>query len=591
MKQRYSIPIIFYFLLTFSLVDAQQKTISGKSQPMTISVTPAFERGIPPNLFVDLSFDDANSNGILEANEAAKLKLRIINKGKGPAQRLTITIKDNYYDPYLKIEDQKKIPYIQPNSEISINIPISAGFKVKTAEHKLEINVAEYFGYDMDPAFLILNSLEYQKPEIVFSGLEIIDYGNETGGVIEDGLLQAGELVKVKLVVQNIGNNIAKSVKYNIDCNDPNIYLENQKGVLGDLAVGEVKEFWVKLSPNKRVNTVGKLPLVLTVEDQLKVGGLTNFILPIEMNQRPPETSIVQVKANMDDINKKVARFEYNSNKFSSSVSNLVNIKEVTPSKTIRKNGVAVIFGIENYQNLPEAPFADNDAKLIQEYFKKRLGVEQVVTYTNEQVSGFIFDNVFDPDMGELQRVVTKGETDLFVFYSGHGIPSKDGSKAFLFPYDGRVERIDQQGYDLNKLYRNLDKLGARTVTVFIDACFSGSSRATDDVAEQNIIGERGVVIAPRTDAPWESNPAFSVFASSQGNETSLGFKATETGLFTYFLCAGLQGEADANGDNKISLKELDHYITNNVKITSKKIRGLQSPVFNGNGEMILLEY
>jgi uncharacterized caspase-like protein len=247
--------------------------------------------------------------------------------------------------------------------------------------------------------------------------------------------------------------------------------------------------------------------------------------------------------------------------------------------------------GIENYKYFAPAPFADNDAKIMKDYFKQVLGVEKVFIYTDKEVSGFFFQNIFNPDYGELQKAIIKGKTDLFVFYSGHGMPAKDGSKVFLFPSDGRIEALATQGYDINTFYKNLDALGARTTTVFIDACFSGVSRPTETQEIQNLVAMKGVAIKPKVEQPWENNPDFSVFSSSSFDETSLGFDPSQTGLFTYYVCAGLQGNADLNSDGKITTGELSHYVIENVMTTSVKILGKQTPVFNGNENEVLTEY
>ena len=252
---------------------------------------------------------------------------------------------------------------------------------------------------------------------------------------------------------------------------------------------------------------------------------------------------------------------------------------------------MAIVIGVEDYKNFVAAPYAANDAQIMKEYFKNILGVQKVFIYTNKEVSGFFFEDTFNPDYGELQKAIIKGETELFVFYSGHGMPSKDGKKVYLFPYDGRKEALNRHGYDINSFYKNLDALGAKTTTVFIDACFSGVSRASEEVDMHNLMAMKGVSIKPRIEQPWENNKDFSVFSSSSFDETSLGFDASRTGLFTYYVCAGLQGKADANNDKKISNSELKDYVIKNVGETSVKILGKQTPVFNGNPDFILSEY
>jgi uncharacterized caspase-like protein len=250
---------------------------------------------------------------------------------------------------------------------------------------------------------------------------------------------------------------------------------------------------------------------------------------------------------------------------------------------------VGIVIGVAQYRELPPAPYADNDAKIMKNYLEKVLGVEQVIQYTNEQVAGFFFDDIFNPDVGELRKAIVKGESEVFVFYSGHGVPDKDGKNIFLFPSDGRVTRLETQGYNIEKLYENLTKLGAKHVTVILDACFSGASRSSVKVATENLIGQKGVKVRPKN--TWLGDPNFTIISSSTGEETSLGFDDTETGLFTYYLAAGLQGAADANGDKVITLGELREYVVNNVKETSGKILGQQTPMFHGNDSRVMATY
>ena len=560
------------------------------TQTISLTTRTPVVRGLPPDLFAELNFKDDNNNGILEALENATLYIKITNKGKGNAQDLKVRIEDNLTDNDLTIGDYF-LKLLEPDNTISISIPIKAGLNIKTTQHRLKLKVAEYFGYDIDDAFLILNTFAYQPPKLIFSGLEIIDSGENTYAMKEDGLLQAGEQAKVKVVIQNIGQGDANNVNYIVTSTNQDIYVDKSIGSLENLKAGQAKEFTFIISPNKRVINTDKLPIFLTLKETIGRGNLINFQLPMSLNTRPPQAEILKVNSDFESLKKNIAKFEYNSNKFTMNTSNLIDIKTIVPSKITRKNSVAIIFGIEKYKELPPAPFASNDADLINEYFKKRLGIDKVVIYKDNEVSGFIFDDVFNPDNGELQKAIVKGQTDLFVYYSGHGIPNKSGDNIYLFPSDGKISRLETQGYSINRLYENLEKLGAKSVTVFLDACFSGGSRTSETIKTENLVAMKGVKIKPKIDGTYLNDPNFTVFNSSSGDETSLGFDAAETGLFTYFLCAGLQGKADLNNDKKITSGELKKYLFDNVSETSRKISGVQTPEFFGNENTILLEF
>lgn len=548
-------------------------------------------RGFPPNLFAELAFNDDNGNGILEAEENAELSIKIINNGEGNAYDLKINIKDNNPDASFKYLNPEIIDILKPNKAKTINIPINTDIELKTLEHKLQIDVMEKFGYDMDPAFLVLQTYAYQPAVLTFSGFEILDAGPGTSAIVEDGLLQPGEMVKVKLVFQNTGQGVAENTNFNIQTNDKNYLIRDYSGSLGNMQPGEVKEVYMTLSPNKRVDTKGDLPLFLTMDEKRNRGNLENYQLPIKMNQKPPQTNIVTLNKDIESLKKNIARFEYSSKKFSAKAANLANIRSVIPSQTKRAKSIGVVFGVQNYENMAQAPYADKDAEIMKDYFEKVLGVEQVISFINKDVTIANFHKVFNPDYGQLKKAVVPGETEVFVFYSGHGVPDKSGNNVYLFPYDGIKEDLITFGYNITDLYENLNKLGAKSVTVILDACFSGSSRKSETIKEENLIAHKGNLTIKVT-KPWVQNSNFNMISSSTGSETSLGLDDSETGLFTYYLCAGLQGKADKNEDRKITMGELKNYVIENVKSHSQKISGVQTPEFNVNNEdLILTEY
>jgi hypothetical protein len=583
--------ILIVLFLGFLHLAFAQKVITGKSNSFNVDIHPKYELGLPPILFLDLSFKDENHNGILEAEEHAVLDLTISNKGNGVAQGLRIKVKDLNHDPALSVHDGQEIAFIYPDTSMTIHVDLKANRFIKSALHELKIIVSEHYGYDMDTATLIINTYQYEEPQLSFSGLEIFDSGLNTTPIISDKLLQAGEQVNVKLIVQNIGKNISRGTIYQIYSIDTNISIKDSKGELGDLGIGETKEIWVNVSPNKRVNVSGNLPIFLNVTNLLKEGEIHNFQIPLQLNKRPSESIIVKVEADLELFKAQTYKFILPSDRMTTKVQDIIEIKQVPHSKNKNVNAIGIIIGVEDYAYLTNAPYAANDALIMKEYFREVLGIEKIVSYINGSVNGLFFENYFNPYYGELQKKIESGVTDVFVYYSGHGIPSGKGDQVYLLPADGHVEAIEKQGYNLNTLFYNLDSLHAKSVTVFIDACFSGSSRITGENKVENLVAAKGARIKPQISQPWEENPGFSVFFSSSFDENSYGFTGSKTGLFTYFLCAGLKGEADLNKDNCISYGELFDYILSGVTSTSRKIGAVQTPNFCGNKKSIMVSY
>lgn len=252
-------------------------------------------------------------------------------------------------------------------------------------------------------------------------------------------------------------------------------------------------------------------------------------------------------------------------------------------NRQVRPYSVAVVIGVEQYDFMPVAPYAAHDADLIAHYLKALLGVDKVVVHTNKEVTGFFFENLFNAAGGELLKVIEKDKTDLYVYYSGHGISSADGTDMYMLPADSKMKLIEKQGYSLNTLFQELAKLPTRSTTVFVDACFSGLGKFSQSGSPLNLSGIKGVRVKPLLVQPWLQNTGFNVFTSSSANQPSLVLDEAQTGLFTYFLALGLRGAADLDKDGHLTAKELYQYIYTQVVEYSKKINQKQTPEFYGN--------
>lgn len=117
--------------------------------------------------------------------------------------------------------------------------------------------------------------------------------------------------------------------------------------------------------------------------------------------------------------------------------------------------------------------------------------------------------------------------------------------------------------------------MGAGSVSVFIDACFSGSSRNNTSVKK----GERGVVMKPKEVEP-EGN--MFILTAASGQQTALPYTQKHHGLFTYFLLKKLQ-ESKGNA----TLRQISDYVKKEVESASNRINGKeQTPVVSVSGKL-----
>lgn len=593
-------------VISFSLSDFKLDTLKqNDNRPLSKPQPKTSGNGMfmPPDLFVDIDFIDANNNKILEALENGSILITLHNHG-GKAEGVSVDLTPVKKLPGLLFDATSKKVDIPSGGEIVTDFPLSAGIDIPTDSLQFDIRVSEPLGYDVE-AQLILSTFEFPKAKMSLQGVSILDSGTGLRSLSTgpDGKIQKGEVVRAVVTLQNIGEGVADGVEYKIETSDPNVLLMTESGItksitgkLDKLLVGEVKEFSFRMSANNNYQNRSEwLPVYLSVKETAGFGDLLYENIPIPLDAMPAQPKIVDIKGETEKLMRQQQTRVYSSSNRISSQSKVKDINIAPSGKPIFTNAVAVVIGAEkNMYGAAQAPYAARDAQVISKYFKNSMGVNDIRMITDEQVTGTALSDLFDPRFGYLAQVVEPGQTDVFVYYSGHGLPfvSESGIQdVYLFPYDARREAVQDRGYSLNKLYADLNQLGAKSVTVIMDACFSGASRMTSTVDSENISREKGVRIAlPQLSSrPWDTNPEFRVFTSSTGEQTSLGYDAAQAGLFTYYLALGLQGEADSNGDGTLLFDELVHFVTERVSSESIKIRGgNQTPQFFGNGDFTL---
>lgn len=252
-----------------------------------------------------------------------------------------------------------------------------------------------------------------------------------------------------------------------------------------------------------------------------------------------------------------------------SAVEEAINVGESTvdvnvpKTKDLNTNTFALIIANEDYKKVEGVPFALNDGKSFMRYCQDVLGVpsENIVSAFNATYSDMI-EKI--ERMKDLQSAYDGMK--LLVYYSGHGVPDANSMEAYLLPVDASPRNMSTS-YKLSRFYQELTAHNPGSVTVFLDACFSGAKKDGQIMDKE----ARGVIVAPRDEALANN---MVVFSACTGNETAYPYKNQKHGLFTYFLLKKLQEDK-----GKTNYKQLEEYIIKNVKQNSIRLNGkLQTP-------------
>ena len=236
-------------------------------------------------------------------------------------------------------------------------------------------------------------------------------------------------------------------------------------------------------------------------------------------------------------------------------------------------DGVAVIIGNKEYEHelIPDVAFAHRDAVAFKQYAIAVLGYDpdniiQILDGDLRQMEQ-MFGTKNSHEHQLWSRLNPNGGSDVVVFYSGHGVPGTAAGdhepRGYLLPTDARPENAVQDGYSVDLLYGNLNKLlEARSIVVYLDACFSGGSDAGELLRDAS-----PVYLA----AELPAGDRVTVLTASGGKEIASWDRDNQHGLFTYHLLDALYGSADQDDDGAVTASEVHLYLDRHMTRAARR--------------------
>lgn len=260
-----------------------------------------------------------------------------------------------------------------------------------------------------------------------------------------------------------------------------------------------------------------------------------------------------------------------------------------------RVDAVAVIIGNSSYRNgVPSVEYGARDAEAMRIMAEKTLGIDRNNILFIKDATRGAMNEVFGTDKdikgSKLWRLIDPdGRSDVYVFYSGHGVPGINdaGGGNFLLPVDGDPNHANLNGYPLKQLYDNLAELRTKSVTVFLDACFSGQA---SDASGTPLIKQASPVFISKP-TPRDATKV-NVFAAAGERQLSSWDSEAGHGIFTRYVLAGLAGEADEDKNKEVTAKELRDYVSKQVRRAARRMHGReQEPWFEGDANFVLSSF
>jgi hypothetical protein len=265
----------------------------------------------------------------------------------------------------------------------------------------------------------------------------------------------------------------------------------------------------------------------------------------------------------------------------SSSQISFPELKPVSLKRVGIRDAVAIVIGVADYKNLPKAEFANDDARVFYDYAVRGFGIKP------ENIKLLV-----DSDADEIEIIKTfktwlpsrvKPTTDVYVFFSGHGLPTQDGQGLLLLPPRADRDFISRTSIQFQEINNDIQAAKPKSVTIFMDACYSGQTRGGESLiaSAKPLALKAQINIFPI---------GFNVFSASQSDQISSSSPDLKHGIFSYYLMKGMEGDADTNKDGKITLGEMQGYLVENVGRQAGMISRKQEPQLIGDPSRVLVD-
>lgn len=504
---------------------------------------------LPPVLSASVSFSESSGNDVLEAGEEGTLEIIIMNTGKASAYGVGVVLEGEFIG--LSFPTKHSIGEIPPGESEKVSIPLKADMRINDGQALLTCTFSELNYFWPNPVRVAFNTRAFLPPMLTVSDVSLVEDS------LADNEITPGEVVTVLVQIMNEGKGLAENVSASIRLGNSNMFLAGSKQSkfdLGQIESMESADFLFQIFANKRADS---LAVYVNLTERYGKYGQNNFRIDLPFKKPLAGGSVIYSTTDIE--------------------------RDIPTARDQRSNAVALIIANRNYTNpdVPDVSFAARDGEFMKRYITSALGYRE--------------GNVFyyqDASQGQMRialrrlQNLARDNSDVFFYYVGHGAPDPESKQGYFVPTDADPNYISSSGISLEEFYRELSKTPGKSITVVLDACFSGGSDQGPLI--RNVSGPGIEVVDPAL-----TDPRMTVFTSSTDTEVSSWFPEKKHSLYTYYFLKGLQGAADADKDRSLTVAELQAYLVREVPYEARRLNNRrQTPTATfSKGKRVLVRY
>jgi formylglycine-generating enzyme len=237
----------------------------------------------------------------------------------------------------------------------------------------------------------------------------------------------------------------------------------------------------------------------------------------------------------------------------------------------------AVVIGVSNYTdpNIADLPYAEEDAyrvAAVLEDTQYRAVFKMTCDLSDDDVNYPIRMNI-ERKLNAMANRLDSQDT-VVLYFCGHGISDSSGNN-YILPKDTNSDRLFDTSISVNFIVEKLEATGASNRIVMLEACRNNPFATGHGI---------NVVSRQRFNELSSLSRGTFVFLASSPGEASYDNDQARSGAFTYYLTAGLSGNADTDRSGYVSYSELVEFVKEEVDIWAMQSSKYQTPQSYGTG-------
>jgi uncharacterized caspase-like protein len=233
-------------------------------------------------------------------------------------------------------------------------------------------------------------------------------------------------------------------------------------------------------------------------------------------------------------------------------------------------NTYAVVVGVSHFNSFDlNLEYAASDAEKFYNFLRSEAGGSLPENHVKLLIDGMVTRAAIIKSLTNFLSRSSKDDT-VVIYIATRSLIGSQGRQLYFLTHNSDIDNLRESifffNYDLKKIAHDNNYEGR--VIIYLD-CVPPFTKFVQKLAQKILPNKHGEVEAN------QQLKSLAVFSASRAGGAVVEGRKWGGGVFTYYLLKGLQGAANANQDEGVTIDELGEYLVRQIRVDTD---GVQTP-------------